>query len=116
MKPQNWVSVLSRVVFVLAIAAMLSPETANAQGCIVARSSLQGTGPQNQGGYLAPGDWELTLGYRHQFSYKHFVGPTEQTYRVQQGTQVMNKVNLEALQVTYQVSPRFSLGMTLPVL
>ena len=42
--------------------------------------------PESQGGYLQAGDWDLTVGYRHQFSYKHFVGDVEQTYRVQQGT------------------------------
>src|SRR5262245_60738509 len=53
------------------------------QGCIVARSSSPELGPESQGGYLEPGDFELNIGYRHQFSYKHFVGSVEQTYRVQ---------------------------------
>jgi hypothetical protein len=73
-------------------------------------------GPETQGGYLAPGDWQISIGYRHQFSYKHFVGDVEQTYRVQQGTEVMNKINLEDLQVTYQATDRFSFGLVVPVL
>ncbi len=67
---------------------------ARGQGCIVARSSSLDMSPESQGGYLDAGDWDITVGYRHQFSYKHFVGDVEQTYRVQQGTQVMNKINL----------------------
>jgi hypothetical protein len=44
------------------------------------------------------------------------VGPTEQTYRVQQGTQVENKINLENIYATYQISPRFSLTADVPLL
>jgi hypothetical protein len=72
--------------------------------------------PESQGGYLQVGDWDLTIGYRHQFSYKHFVGNVEQTYRVQQGTQVMNKVNLEDINLTYQATPRFSFTLSVPLL
>ena len=56
-----------------------------AQGCIVARSTQQVINPlsttsegvlkpESQGGYLAPHQWELTIGFRHQYSYMHFVG------------------------------------------
>jgi len=72
--------------------------------------------PESQGGYLQTGDWELTIGYRHQFSYKHFVGDVEQTYRVQQGTQVMNKINLQDVNLTYQATPRISFTLTVPLL
>jgi hypothetical protein len=72
--------------------------------------------PESLGGYLQPGDWDITVGYRHQFSYKHFVGDVEQTYRVQQGTQVMNKINLQDIDLTYQLTPRFSLTLSIPLL
>ena len=51
-------------------------------------------GPESEGGYLQPGEFNFNIGYRHQFSFRHFVGPQEQTYRIQQGTQVMNKLNI----------------------
>ena len=73
-------------------------------------------GPTGQGGYLESGDWEMTIGYRHQFSYKHFVGDVEQTYRVQQGTEVMNKINLQDVNLTYQATSRISLTLTVPLL
>lgn len=92
------------------------PAPLRAQGCIVARSSSMDMSPESQGGYLQVGDWDFTIGYRHQFSYKHFVGDVEQTYRVQQGTQVMNKVNLQDMNLTYQLTPRFSLTLTVPIL
>jgi hypothetical protein len=100
----------------LIVACLVPVHSAFGQGCIVARSSSQTNGPESQGGYLEPGDWDLTIGYRHQFSYKHFVGDVEQVQRVQQGNQVMNKINLEAVQATYQITPRFSCGLTVPIL
>jgi len=105
------------VIFALAATlAALSTVPARAQGCIVARSNSMDMAPETEGGYLAPGDWTVAIDYRHQFSYKHFVGDVEQTYRVQQGTEVMNKINLQDIDVTYQATPRFSFTLSIPVL
>lgn len=104
------------LIVTIAAAAVISHRPARAQGCIVARSTELTAGPESQGGYLAPGEWDITIGYRHQFSFRHFVGPTEQVYRIQQGTQVMNKINLENLNVTYQATPRFSFSASIPLL
>lgn len=100
----------------LTIGFLVSAGPVWGQGCIVARSSSPELGPESQGGYLEPGDFELNIGYRHQFSYKHFVGPVEQTYRVQQGTEVMNKINLQTLDLAYQISSRFSVSAAVPIL
>ena len=97
-------------------AALFSSAAAYGQGCIVARSNGEQGGPESEGGYLAPHEWQFGIGYRHQFSYIHFVGPTEQTYRVEDGTQVENKINLENLTATYQLTPRFSLTTDVPLL
>jgi hypothetical protein len=97
-------------------ASLLTTTPAHAQGCIVARSNGEQGGPESEGGYLAPGEWNFDIGYRHQFSYIHFVGPVEQSYRVQDGTEVENKINLENFTATYQLSPRFSLEADLPLL
>jgi hypothetical protein len=86
------------------------------QGCIIARSNGEVGGPQSDGGYLAPGDFIFGDGYRHQFSYKHFVGPVEQTYRVEAGTQVENKINLQNFFATYQLTTRFSVTADIPLL
>lgn len=95
---------------------LLRAAPARAQGCIVARSSGQNVGLDSEGGYLSPGEWNVALGYRHLYSFRHFVGPTEQTYRIQQGTQVMNKINLEAINLTYQITPRYSVSVDVPFL
>jgi len=86
------------------------------QGCIVARSNGEQGGPESEGGYLSPGEWEFGIGYRHQFSFIHFIGPVEQSYRVAEGTQVENKINLENLSATYQITPRFSVTADIPLM
>ncbi len=91
-------------------------QSAFSQGCVVARSNGEQGGPESEGGYLTPGEWQFGIDYRHQYSYIHFVGPTEQTYRVAGGTQVENKINLENFTATYQWTSRFSLEADVPVL
>ncbi len=86
------------------------------QGCIVARSSSVNGGPESEGGYLNPGELQFTTGLRHQFSFKHFVGDVEQKQRVEQGTQIENKINLLNYNLNYQISHRFSVQVDAPLL
>jgi hypothetical protein len=101
---------------VVALAGLSAVQPVFGQGCIVARSNGEQGGPESEGGYLSPGEWEFGVGYRHQFSFIHFVGPTEQNYRVQEGTQVENKINLENLSATYQLTSRFSVSVDIPLM
>jgi hypothetical protein len=115
----KWIIARSRLMLLAGIVAttvLLPVEPALGQGCIVARSNGQAGGPESEGGYLTPGEWEFGIGYRHQFSFRHFVGPVEQTYRIQQGTQVMNKINLVNFSATYQATTRFSFTVDMPLL
>src|SRR5690242_16069805 len=101
---------------ILAFFFLLSAAESRAQGCIVARSTGTVGGPESDGGYLQAGHWEVEFDYRHQFSFRHYVGDVEQTYRFQLGNQVENKINLQNMQITYQLNPRWSLFANLPVL
>jgi hypothetical protein len=107
---------LTLILAVFAIGSFCSLQPAWGQGCIVARSNGEVGGPQSEGGYLAPGEINFAIDYRHQFSFRHFIGPTEQTQRLALGTEVMNKINLENVVVTYQMTPRFSVTASMPVL
>jgi len=95
---------------------LISTAAAFGQGCIVARSSAQLGGPGTDGGYIGKGECSIAIGYRHQFSQRHFVGDTEQTQRMAKGTQVMNRINLENVNLTYQASPRYSFTVSAPIL
>lgn len=97
-------------------AILMSSSQLRGQGCILARSTSVTGGPESQGGYLSPGEFNFTIGLRHQFSFRHFVGDVEQTYRIQQGTQVENKINLLNFNLDYQVSPRYSVQIDAPLL
>ena len=99
-----------------ALLSAISSQGLYAQGCIVARSSSLSGGPENEGGYMAPGEFEFSIGYRHQFSFRHFVGDVEQTQRIAQGTEVMNKINLLNYNLNYQISHRFSVQVDAPLL
>jgi hypothetical protein len=101
----------------MALALILAPcRSLHAQGCIIAHSSDQVMGPETQGGYLAPKHWELTIDGRHQFSFRHFVGPVEQEYRLEVGNQVENKINLFNFDLTYQYTDRWSFSVNMPLL
>lgn len=72
--------------------------------------------PTNQGGYLQPGHYQLTIGERHQFSFLHYVGDVYQEYRTQEGTQVQNRINLLDFDLVWQWTPRVSLELNAPLL
>lgn len=104
-----------RTLLLVLVAILIRPVAAHAQGCIIAHSVSNVGGPQSQGGYLQEGHWQLTFDYRHQYSFRHFVGSTEQVYRQQEGSQVRNRINLFDATLTYQATPRWSLNFTLPM-
>ncbi len=102
------------VFLALAIAGMVTG--AAAQGCIIAHTTGAGAGgPQSQGGYLKPKHWQLTIGERHQYSFRHFVGDVEQVYREQNGSEVRNRINLLDANLTYQMTNRWSASLDIPV-
>ena len=96
--------------------AVFLPTVAHGQGCIVARSAQLTSGAGDGQGYLAPHHWQLTVGYRHQYSFRHYIGDVEQTQRIQMGNEVENRINLQNFQLTYQATPRWSFSFDLPLL
>jgi hypothetical protein len=104
------------LVLVAILLGALLPNLAHAQGCIVARSPQLTSGAGDGQGYLAPHHWQLTIDYRHQYSFRHFIGSVEQTQRIQMGNEVENRINLQNFQLTYQATPRWSFGIDLPLL
>ena len=101
--------------FILAVLGvfLLAPR-AWSQGCIIAHSFGQVGGPTTQGGYLQPGHWELTIGFRHQYSFRHYVGSEYQAYREVEGSNVRNRINLTAADLTYQITRRWSADINVP--
>jgi len=60
--------------------------------------------------------WSVSTGYRWQDSYRHFVGDVEQKQRILLQTQVENKIHLIDLSLNYQLTPRWTLSVSAPVM
>lgn len=112
----RWIDCTLKGVVVMGL-AFLSVSNAYAQGCILARTS-QPVGREERGGYLSSGQWELTLGYRYLYSNHFFIGSTEQNQIVEahNGDAVANRINLLNFQANYEINPRWSIGLNVPVL
>ncbi|HEX8634204.1 MAG TPA: hypothetical protein VF703_08650 [Pyrinomonadaceae bacterium] len=64
---------------------------------------------------LSPfGRWQLSVGFRKQRSHRHFVGTVEQHEREEQGTEIVNDVYLMDVGLTYNLTARSSLSVSIP--
>ena len=59
-------------------------------------------------------NWTATIAYRYLHSFRHFVGDVEQKQREIAGNQVINHQNFVDLGLQYAITPRWSIGLTLP--
>lgn len=64
--------------------------------------------------FLDTGDWQVSLAYRWLHSDRHFMGGEELKFRQTEESEVINDVHTFDLTVTYAVTRRLSLGLTLP--
>lgn len=60
--------------------------------------------------------WTLSVGYRYQPSFRHFVGSVEQKQRETNGNQILNIYHLLDFSIERQLTPRWSVGTSVPVL
>lgn len=96
--------------------SIFSVENISAQGCVAIRNmGCSGTtiGGETTG-FLHKGQFQITGNYRYFKSYKHFRGSHEEAERVENHTEVINKVHSLDLGLSYGVTDRFSLNLTLP--
>jgi len=66
------------------------------------------------GSYPAQGTWQVSVGWRYQKSDKHYVGSEYQVNRTNEGSEVINHINLADLTVRYQATRRIELGLGAP--
>lgn len=66
------------------------------------------------GGYPAAGTWQVSFGWRNQNSDKHYVGSEYQVNRTNEGSEVINHINLADLTVKYQATKRTELTLGIP--
>ncbi len=78
---------------------------------MLARQNAPGIGAS---GYLPEGGWESNVSFRYQFSDRHFRGREEEKNRQEEDSQVENRVFLYDLGLTYGLTPRTSLSLSVP--
>lgn len=64
--------------------------------------------------YLEAGGWQLSIAQRWLHSDRHFIGAVEQKQREAAGSQIINDVHTIDFTTTYGITPRVSVGLTLP--
>jgi len=103
--------------------ALFPASTVHAQGCVAVsgggqcplnRSMGHPVGTDAEGSYFNTGDWQLAVGYRWLNSDRHFRGDEEQSYRQEEGTEVVNRSNYLDLSILYAFSSQWSLALTVP--
>jgi len=92
--------------------ALLAPGRAAAQGCVAVKMNVPVLGSQSE--FNEDQRWQVSVGYRWFRSDRHFIGTDEQENRAEEGSQVINNVNLWDLGVQYQVNKRWNLQLALP--
>ncbi len=65
--------------------------------------------------YLEAGEWQANFAYRWQRSDRHFTGDHEDKNRETEHSQVINNLNLFDFGITYALTKRFGLSLSLPV-
>ena len=60
--------------------------------------------------------WQVSVGWRYQHSFRHFVGSNEQEDRADDGSQVVNHIHLLDIGILYRVSDRTSVTLSIPYL
>ncbi len=64
--------------------------------------------------YQEKGKWTAAVTHRWQYSDRHFVGGEEQVYREKEGSQVINDVHVIDVGISYAVSKRVNLTVSVP--
>ncbi|MCC6365602.1 MAG: hypothetical protein IT165_18975 [Bryobacterales bacterium] len=66
--------------------------------------------------HAQPKLWTLTIGYRYQPSFRHFIGTVEQKQREVNRNQIENIYHLLDFSIERQLTPRWSVSASVPVL
>ena len=99
----------------------LTAKTASAQGCVAARTGTPGLSVLaavtcGVSEHADPKLWTVSLGYRYQESFRHFVGTVEQKQREVSRNQIYNLYHQFDLGIDRQLTPRFGASFNLPLI
>jgi hypothetical protein len=69
-----------------------------------------------QDSYTGPDRWQVSMSWRYQRSFRHFVGTEEQENRAADGSQVINKIHQAEIGIRYNYNDRWSVSVGIPYL
>lgn len=100
------------------VAAFLLPASLAAQSCVLTRldSPVLNAFDDEFNPAGEHQKWQLTVGWRYGYSFRHFVGTEEQPQRLAEHSQVVNNVNLADFALRYNVDARTSVTVGVPYL
>lgn len=85
------------------------------QGCVAIRGNSACGGSFGNTLNLGKGEFNTQLGFRHFKSFRHFRGDIEETNRLEEGTEVINKSTFFDFSLSYGISDRLYANIILPV-
>lgn len=85
------------------------------QGCVAIRGSASCSVSLGTSNTLQKGEFIAGAGFRYFKSFRHFRGAEEETYRIEEGTQVINHSYFLDLSLTYGITSRIYGTLILPV-
>lgn len=98
----------------IAVFFTLSISQVDAQGCVAIRSYSGCGSASGASAFLGKGDFLLGTNARYFKSYRHFRGTHEETERVENGTEVINKSAFLDFSLNYGITNRMYANVTLP--
>ena len=108
----------AKQLFILFISIVIY-QYSSAQGCVAIRSN-GGTctmmGHDEEASAAKSDFWIFSMNDRYFKSFRHFVGTTEQKQRVEQGTEVINRVFSTESGITRQFNSRWSIAFFAPII
>lgn len=106
-------------ILLIAVVLFFTSSKTQAQGCVAIRGTgaictLTDHSPMGETIEKA-GQWQLTTGFRHFKSFRHFRGTHEEPERVENGTEVINWQNILDINLLYQPNARWAFAIGLPI-
>jgi hypothetical protein len=106
---------LHALAVLLSLLLVISLTPASGQGCVAIRG-FSACGTMIGGGIiLQPGESLALTNFRYFESFRHFRGTEEETYRVEEGTQVINNSYFLDFSLSYSITNRLFANLTVPL-
>jgi hypothetical protein len=67
-----------------------------------------------EGTYNGPNRWQFSMSWRYQRSDRHYVGPEEQVERKEEGSEVINHIDIVDFGIRYNATPQWSFLLSVP--